>query len=146
MSVEPDIDESYVVYSRKDSQGNWRAEGYWITAKESVFIAGGENTKKAQIKGREIFLGKGAGTLSRYDKTIDSMFFEKLNPLPAVDPANPTIEDIKAEIEKLTSQKEEVAVRGVSTNSAELSTQNTQEASPSADFEPKEATTEAQLK
>ena len=80
MSIGPDMDNGYVVYSRMDDLENWRIEGYWISAKESALIYEGEGAHQTRLQENKIYIGVPGVDERRHTKFIDKIFAEKLNP------------------------------------------------------------------
>lgn len=97
MSVGPDIDNGYLVYSRKDSAENWRIEGYWIQAKESALIYEGDGAHQTRLKENKIYIGVAGVDERRHTKFIDKIFAEKFDPETSVG-GEVTLEDVLREI------------------------------------------------
>lgn len=105
VSINPDIDGDYVVFSTKDADGLWRAMGYSVAKDEVVTINVGIEAKSPKLEKEQIFLQDRAEPLK-----ITDLFLLGDAPTPSPTPTPFTEEvaagDIKEELDAQPIEEE----------------------------------------
>lgn len=98
ISINPDIEGDYVVFSRKNIEGMWRTEGYSITDRKSATVSIGLESKFPELRGEEVVLAPPGGEEKVEPlKISDILLIEDREKTPM---ATVTTEEIREELEK----------------------------------------------
>lgn len=104
VSVNPHIEDDYVVFSSKDTEGIWRAYGYSISQEKSVLVDTGVEAKFPELKDKKIFLKLEGVKTKVHPLTVEDMFLLGDLPSPTPTPAAPQTVTSEEIVEELNSE------------------------------------------
>lgn len=103
LSINPDIDDDFISYGRRDISGTWRSVVYSISKREAIEVAIGISSKRPKVRDGKIILA-GTGREEVFPLTVDDLFLlDLLGPLSSNTPQTVTEEEIIEELEATLS-------------------------------------------
>jgi hypothetical protein len=94
VSINPSIEAGYIIFSRKDVGGTWRAVVYSISQDEFKDVSLGTNTKRPILQLGKIILDN-----ETFPLTVDDLFLLDLPPLVTDEPETTSEQEILEELE-----------------------------------------------
>jgi len=115
LSMNPEIEDEQLIYSRRDATGQWRAVAYSALEDKHVDISFGEETREPLLSNEKIFLNQGR---EEFPLTFNDLFL--LDFIPLSGPKTTTTEEIENEIITNLDQETTNATQSASPNNSQL--------------------------